>query len=98
MPIPKRKDHKFTICGVQTLWRYTRLTGNADGWAYVGGDKPKVLIDNRLKKRSLLEVECHEFIHVANPTLDESHVTKQSHDLAVVLWSLGYRRTHEEEG
>lgn len=83
--------HHFMICGVRYLWKYVRLRGQADGWMYSGGVS-KILIDSRLKRRTKLETECHEFLHAANPTLSEEHVHKQAHDLAKVLWSLGYRQ------
>lgn len=84
-------SHHFLICGIRYAWRYVKLRGGAEGWAYVGGEKPKILIDSRLKRRARLETECHEFLHAANPTLSEDHVHKQAHDLAKVLWTLGYR-------
>lgn len=83
------RDHHFLISGVKFLWRYTRLRGNAAGWTYHG---QKVLIDDRLAKRSKLETECHEFLHAANPSLSEEAVTRQAKDLSKILWSLGYRQ------
>lgn len=83
------RDHHFSIGGVKWLWRYTRLRGSAAGWTYHG---QKVLIDERLTKRSRLETECHEFLHAANPSLSETAVTQQSQDLSRILWALGYRQ------
>lgn len=83
-------DHHFTIAGVKWLWRYTRLRGSAAGWTYHG---QKVLIDERLVKRSKLETECHEFLHAANPSLSEEAVTQQARDLSRILWALGYRQS-----
>ena len=80
--------HHFVICGVKYLWKYVKLRGRAEGWTYSG---EKILIDSRLKRRAKLETECHEFLHAANPTLSEEHVHQQAHDLAKILWSLGYR-------
>jgi hypothetical protein len=42
-----------------------------------------------------LEVEIHEFIHAANPTIDEEHVDQQGKDLSRILWALGYRLKEE---
>jgi hypothetical protein len=53
--------------------------------------REKVLIDERLKGRARLNTEIHEFLHAANPTQSEEHVTQQGDDLARILWSLGYR-------
>lgn len=91
-----KRDYHFVIAGIRWLWRYTRLKGNASGWTYhADAENPsagrKVLIDERLKGRAKLEIEIHEFLHAANPTLSEEHVTMQAKDLAKILWWLGYR-------
>ena len=87
------KKHRFTICGNTVDWKYVRLRGDADGLAYIrqDGQKQKVLIHSALSGRQRLETECHEFCHVANPTLSEAHVLAQSASLSRILWSLGYR-------
>lgn len=90
------KNHEFLINGVRWLWRYARLRGEADGWAFVKTPKTpntpeRVLIDERLAGRKRLAVEIHEFLHAANPTLDEDHVDQQGKDLSRILWALGYR-------
>jgi hypothetical protein len=89
-------NHWFSINGVKWLWRYARLRGSADGWTYVKTPttpnvKEKIIIDERAKGRRRLEIEIHEFLHAANPTHDESHVTQQGKDLSRILWLLGYR-------
>lgn len=87
--------HTFKICGNLVSWTYTRLRGTANGWAYINrdGKRQKVLIHTGISGRLRLETECHEFIHIANPTLDEAHVTEQARDLARILYTLGYRLT-----
>lgn len=95
------EDHHFTLAGLRWLIRFTRLRGNADGWAYLPDTKDpnrserKILIDSRLKHRRRLEVVIHECLHVlsAGPTVSEDVVTESARDLARVLWSLGYRET-----
>lgn len=94
------KDHSFLINGVKWLWRYTQLKGLAVGWTYMPDPKnptmkKKVLIDDRLKGRARLNVEIHEFLHAANPTHSEEHVTQQGDDLSRILWALGYRLKEE---
>ena len=89
-------DHLFLIAGKKWPWRYTRLRGNAAGWTFMRDQNnqtliEKVLIDSRLKGRARLETEIHEFLHAANPTHSEEHVTQQGKDLARILWCLGYR-------
>ena len=87
-----KSDHFFRVNGIRMLWRYVALTGNAEGWAYIG---KKILIDSRLKNRRRLECEVHEFLHQANPTIGEEHIESQSAELARILWALGYRRIDE---
>jgi hypothetical protein len=89
-------NHEFLINGVRWLWRYARLRGGADGYAFVRTPKTphtreRILIDDRLVGRKRLEIEIHEFLHAANPTHDEEHVTQQGRDLSRILWALGYR-------
>jgi hypothetical protein len=89
-------DHHFTIAGTVWHWRYTRLRGQAAGWAYLPdsknpGMKPRVLIDSRLKGRSRLETELHEGLHCAFPQMSEETITEVGRDLARVLHALGYR-------
>lgn len=93
-------DHHFSINGCRWLWRYTRLRGTAAGWTFMRDPKnqtirERVLIDSKLKGRVRLETEIHEFLHAANPTQSEEHVTRQGADLARILWCLGYRLTEE---
>lgn len=90
-------DHHFLINGVRWLWRYTRLKGQAVGWTFMPdpknqGVRKKVLIDDRLKSRARLNTEIHEFLHAANPTHSEEHVSQQADDLTRILWALGYRQ------
>jgi hypothetical protein len=90
------ENHSFLIAGVRWLWRYARLKGNAAGWAQWPDPKnptlaKKVLIDERLSGRARLDTEIHEYLHAANPTLSEEHVTQQGKELSRILWALGYR-------
>ena len=91
------KDHFFRMKGMRWLWRYTRLKGGADGWAYVprfGAENSsvrKVLIDSRLKNQKRLSVEIHEALHCLFPELSEESVNDAGADIARILWNLGYR-------
>jgi predicted SprT family Zn-dependent metalloprotease len=90
------RDHHFTLHGLRWLVRFTRLRGQAAGWAYLPDAKRpsmprKILIDERLKNRTLLETIVHECIHVSFPSASEDHVTESARDIARVLWTLGYR-------
>jgi hypothetical protein len=89
-------DHHFLVNGVRWLWRYTKLKGQAQGWTFMPDPKnpnvkKKVLIDERLTGRARLNTEIHEFLHAANPTQSEEHVSQQGDDLTRILWALGYR-------
>lgn len=89
-------DHHFTIAKLKWLWRYTRLRGQAAGWAYLPHpSKPratrKILIDSRLTGRSRLETEVHEALHACFPQVSEETITEAGADIARILWSLGYR-------
>lgn len=89
-------DHHFTIAGVKWLIRFTRLRGMAAGWAYLPDSKNprmqrKILIDERLKGRALLETTIHECLHACFPQVSEETVTESARDIARVLHTLGYR-------
>jgi len=86
------EDHHFRVNGGERwLWRYSSLKGNAVGWTE--WNKKKVLIHNKLKKsRTRLETELHEGLHMTlGQTISEEAVTSSAHDLAKILWALGYR-------
>lgn len=90
-------DHHFKIAGLRWLLRFTRLRGQAAGWAQWPDEKTpqverKILIDERLKGRSLLETIIHECLHACCPQLSEETVTAAARDIARVLWALGFRR------
>jgi len=90
-------DHWFTIRGVRVLWRYARLRGQAAGWSITPDERRpdlcrKVLIDSRLRGRTLLETEIHEALHQIVPDLSEETVTSGARDLARILYALQYRR------
>lgn len=85
---------RVSIAGKDVDWKYTRLRGKADGYAMLNVHShlpDAVLINKTLAGRSRLETEIHEFLHVANPTHSEEHVTISARDLAVLLYRLGYR-------
>lgn len=91
-------DHHFMIAGLRWLMRFTKLRGQAAGWAYLPDARNpkiprKILIDSRLKGRAKLETIVHELLHICpgGPSVDEAHVTASARDIARVLWALGYR-------
>jgi hypothetical protein len=95
-----QQNHVFSISGKKWPWKYTKLKGSAIGWTFMKDPKnpnvqEKVLIDSSLSGKRRLEVEVHEFLHAANPTQSEEHVSQQGSDLARILWALGYRLKEE---
>lgn len=52
----------------------------------------EILIDNKLKDQELLEVLIHEMLHAVDWNQSEETIGTQAHDIAKVLWKLGYRR------
>lgn len=91
------EDHHFTL-GVSRerwLWRYSTLKGSADGWTDYSNKK--ILLHSRLKNRPRLECEIHEGLHaLLGPTISEEAVTQAASDLAMILYSLGYRLDPEK--
>lgn len=92
-------DHVFSILGRRVPWRYTRLRGQADGWAFTDPLNQKVqervILNEKLTGRARLEAEVHEFLHIANPSHSEDHVTHVAKDLSRILYALGYRLKEE---
>jgi hypothetical protein len=90
-------QHRFRIASRSWPWKYVRLKGDADGYAYTpepgdNGRGHKILIDRRLTGRKRLRVELHEFLHAAFPDLAEDVIDKRSRELTTILTSLGYKR------
>lgn len=89
--------HRFHINGRMWPWKYVRLKGNNDGYAFTPepGDKTpghKILINSRLTGRKRLRIELHEFLHAAFPDIDENVVDARSSELCRILTALGYKR------
>ena len=83
------------------MWRYARLVGRAAGWTIWPDEKSKdqqlkILIDSSLRGSRRLEIEIHEFLHAANPSISEEHVAAQAKDLSSILFKLGYRIAPKE--
>jgi succinate dehydrogenase flavin-adding protein (antitoxin of CptAB toxin-antitoxin module) len=52
----------------------------------------KITIDASLRGLRELEVLIHEMTHAGLYDLDEHAVTEMAHDVATLLWRLGYRK------
>lgn len=89
--------HRFRINGRMWPWKYVRLKGDNDGYAFTPepGDKTpgyRILIDNRLTARKRFRIELHEFLHAAFPDAAEEVIDKRSRELTTILTTLGYKR------
>ena len=56
------------------------------------GRHPTIRIRRNLPQRELLDTAVHEVLHASLPSLSEECVTETAHDIARVLFSLGWRR------
>ena len=56
------------------------------------GRHPTIRIRRNLPQRELLDTAIHEVLHASLPALSEEAVTEAAHDIARVLFSLGWRR------
>lgn len=54
-------------------------------------EKGEIRVRPTLSSFETLETLLHEMLHAAHPDLDEKPVTETAHDIARVLWRLGYR-------
>jgi hypothetical protein len=52
--------------------------------------RPEIWICPKIIGLVMLETLIHELLHAAFPDLKEETVTQVAHDIAVVLWDLGY--------
>lgn len=52
----------------------------------------EIRVDSRLKDQELLEVLLHEMLHAVDWHQSEEIIASQAHDIAKVLWKLGYRQ------
>lgn len=73
-----------------------RMDKKYDGHCDAPTDKNKAIkIRKGLSALDELETILHETHHAADDTKDEAFVDRLSHDQALILWRLGYRRTKE---
>lgn len=75
---------------------YRKLTKQrAWGLAHIGENR--IEIDYRAKGRKLIELICHEYLHLKFPEASEEDVTEAGADLARLLWKEGYRRVENHD-
>ena len=91
-----------TILGKRWRLRFTPfrgVKGPADHGECDHPEKPRkeIRINQRLTGRHRLEAIIHECRHAADWSRDEEYVEQESHDLARLLWRLGYRMPDDVE-
>ena len=93
------EDHNVTIDGKRWLLRFTRLKGDAAGWTFFdNAQRPRILIDEKLKGGTRLETILHELAHaVLGPTISEESITELARVQRRVLTMLGYKEVRDAE-
>jgi hypothetical protein len=85
---------RIKLLGKRWNWLYaTPSSGNAGDCDPPDTPHRTIRICPRLKGVERLEIELHEMLHGTDWHKDEEWVRCVSHDIAGVLWRLGYRRT-----
>lgn len=83
------------------VWNFVRVIirmKDAEGNAVLGDCDPpnkpnkQIRVDSRLKDQEELEIIIHELLHAGYWIVDEEHIAQTAHDLARILWRLGYRK------
>ncbi len=86
---------RVTILGKRWRLLFKRMKGH--GLCH-HPEKPfkEIHINSSLRGRDCLEAITHEYLHAtAHDLLSEEWVEEAAHDLARILWRLGYRREKE---
>lgn len=52
--------------------------------------RKRIRIDKSLEGQQRLEILIHEMLHACHWDMDESAVTETAHDIAKILWDIGY--------
>ena len=91
------QDHHIKIDGKRWLLRFTPLKGDAAGWTFFdNAQRPRILIDERLKGGAKLETIVHELLHASlGPSISEEAVTEAARVIRRTLVTLGYREVQD---
>jgi hypothetical protein len=88
-------DRHIVIRGKRYRLRYQRLPADAFGMCDPPDAEDKAIrIRKGIKGRQELDTLIHEMLHAAYWDMDEGAVNDAAHDIAAVLWRLGYRKHH----
>ena len=84
-----RKQKKIRVV-YRKLGKHSTIAHITCGLAYPG--ERLIEIDERLVGYSLFLTLIHEYLHVRFPDWSETRITKESSQLAKLLWKEGYRK------
>lgn len=71
-----------------------------DHWGFCDdplASNKRVVVDKHLFGQHRMEIVLHELLHAALWDLDEQTILETAHDLARVLWRLGYRCPEDKQ-
>ena len=77
---------------VKIVWRRFK-----DRWGQARPDLWKITLDPRMDDRTLMDIACHETIHILAPYLDEEVVNDLGIHIADVLARIGFVRAHADD-
>ena len=92
-----------TILGKRWRFRFTPFAAPKGKRPHHGEcDHPEkkrkeIRINSDLRGRARLEAIIHECRHAASWHVDEEFIEREAHDLARILWDLGYRLPTDED-
>jgi hypothetical protein len=91
-------DHTITIDGKRWLLRFTPLKGGAAGWTFFdNAERPRILIDEKLRGWARVETILHELLHASlGPNISEEAITEAAKVQRRVLAMLYELRIKEQ--
>jgi hypothetical protein len=91
-------DHTITIDGKRWLLRFTPLKGGAAGWTFFdNAERPRILIDEKLRGWARVETILHELLHASlGPNISEEAITEAARVQRRVLAMLYELRIKEQ--
>ena len=87
-----------TILGRRWRFKWFRRTRTNQIFGQCDAPKTKgrcIKVANNLTDKDTLETVIHEVLHAANWVHSEEHIANVAHDVARILWRLGYRRADD---
>jgi len=91
---------RFKLLDKMWNFRYSRLRDSNENDGYC--DPPKtpnkeIVVASQLRGKRRLEIILHECWHACDWSKDEEFIEESAHDMANVLWRLGYRMVKGEK-